>query len=111
MTYVPPRTAPMAPADAEGWFRHLVATEALRLSFTSHARERLAERGIGVEGMVRLLREGRVLRKPSAVDGLGRSKYTLEGSISEDDPRIMRIVVVAAPRSPIVRAVTVMWVE
>jgi hypothetical protein len=101
----------MAPAAAQGWFRHIAGTKALRLAYTLHARRRLTERGIGVEGIVRLLREGRVPRKPSRVDGLGRSKYTIEGPVSEDSPRVMRIVVIAAPRSPMVRVVTVMWVD
>jgi hypothetical protein len=106
-----PTTAPMPPAMAEAWFRRLVGTGALRLAFTAHARARLAERGVAVDGVMRVLAEGRVPAKPAKVDGLGRSKYAVEGPPAEDDPRVLRLVVIAAPRRPDIQLVTVMWAE
>lgn len=111
MTEDLPREAPMAPQTAENWFRRLAERGALRLSFTLHARQRLTERGVAIEGVHRLIRTGTVPVKPRRVDGLGRSKYAIEGEAGEDDPRRLRIVVIAAPRSPDVRVVTAMWVE
>jgi hypothetical protein len=106
-----PTSAPMPPAVAEGWFRRLVESGALRLAFTAHARERLAARSVAVDGVLRVLAEGRVPAKPAKVDGLGRSKYAVEGAPAEDDLRVLRIVVVAAPRRPDIQVVTVMWAE
>jgi hypothetical protein len=106
-----PREAPMSPGVAEAWFRRLAERGALRLAFTLHARERLTERGVAIDGIHRLIRTGTVPAKPKRVDGLGRSKYAIEGEVAEDDPRRLRIVVIAAPRSPDVRVVTAMWVE
>lgn len=101
----------MAPDVAEAWFRRLAERGALRLAFTLHARERLRERGVAIDGVHRLIAAGTVPVKPRRVDGLGRSKYAIEGEIGEENPRRLRIVVLAAPRSPDVRVVTAMWVE
>jgi hypothetical protein len=106
-----PREAPMAPAIAAAWFRRIAERGALRLSLTLHARRRLNERGVAIDSVHRLLRQGTVPKKPRRVDGLGRSKYWIEGEPRDDDPRRLRIVVIAAPRSPQVRVVTAMWVE
>lgn len=106
-----PRETPMSPGTAEAFFRYLVAARGLRLAYTLHARRRLRERGITADGVLRVLAEGRVMAKPRRCDGLGRSKYTLEGPVSEGGSRLLRMVVLGAPRSPMLRVVTVMWVD
>ena len=108
-----PATAPMSARQAEAFFRYLLASGRLRLDFAGHARSRLGERVLSANDVRTLLGEGRVMASPRRVDGLGRSKYTLEGGISGlagDAPATARIVVLAAPRQPLVRVLTAMRV-
>jgi len=109
-----PISAPMKAAEAEAFFRYLVASDRLRLDFARHARKRLSERGLSAIDVRRLMEEGKVMRSPKEVDRLGRSKYTLEGLIggNEEKPGIpARIVVLAAPRNPLVHVITTMRIE
>lgn len=104
----------MKAAEAEAFFRYLVASDRLRLDFARHARKRLSERGLSAIDVRRLMEEGKVMRSPREVDRLGRSKYTLEGLIGGDEekPGIpARIVVLAAPRNPLVHVITTMRIE
>lgn len=108
-----PAAAPMSARQAEAFFRYLLASERLRLDFAGHARTRLGERALSANDVRTLLGEGRVMSSPRRVDGLGRSKYTLEGGIAGLDdalPVTARIVVLAAPRQPLVRVLTAMRV-
>lgn len=108
-----PTTAPMSAKQAEDFFRYLLATERLRLDFAGHAKARFARRALSAIDVRALLASGRVMSTPRRLDGLGRSKYTLEGLILDAESGVSmkgRIVVLAAPRNPLVRVITAMWV-
>lgn len=108
-----PARAPMSARQAEAFFRYLVASDRLRLDFAAHARKRFAGRALSAIDVRALLAGGEVMATPRMVDALGRSKYTLQGVLEDEDgaKAPARIVVLAAPRSPLVRVITAMWVE
>ena len=107
-----PTHAPMTKTEAQAYFRYLVASERLRLDFAGHAKSRLSTRALTANDVRVLLAMGQVLSTPKQIDGLGRSKYTLQGDITSNEHEApARIVVLAAPRQPLVRVLTAMWVN
>ncbi|MEN0652575.1 MULTISPECIES: DUF4258 domain-containing protein [Hyphobacterium] len=97
-----------SPADATHRINECGRNDHLSISFTLHAKERMAERGLIMADLLHLLKTGFVYQEaePSSRDGL--FKYKIEGPTPNSDGRTVCAVVIPGSGCAM-KIVTVMW--
>jgi Domain of unknown function (DUF4258) len=102
---------PWSPADATHAIRGLGADSRLSLSYTSHFKERLIERGLFIGDVLFVLKNGFVFEQASPANQINFYKYKIETLTPNSNNRIVRVVAIPDPTRCWMKLVTVMWVD
>jgi Domain of unknown function (DUF4258) len=100
---------PWKSADATDAIRSMGRNASLTLSYTVHAKERLAERNLIVSDVLYVLKNGFVYQDPKPATQPALYKYEMENRTPNSNNRIVRIVVIPNPAQCGVKVITVMW--
>jgi Domain of unknown function (DUF4258) len=96
------------PAEATQRINAWAARDDLTLSYTLHAKQRLAERGLSVRDLIYLLKTGFVYDEAEPTSRDDQFKYLIEGTTPNSEGRTIRAVVIPSGECEIT-VVTVMW--
>lgn len=100
---------PMKPADATKFIRKKCGPD-LKLHWTSHAKDRLAERDLIMGDVIHVLENGFVLDEAEPATRPGTWKYRMECKTPNSGGRTVRVVVIPFSSCEI-KLVTVMWAD
>lgn len=100
---------PWKPADATNEIRRLASNE-IRLTYTDHVKERMAERELTVSDILYVLKNGFVHREAEKSTKAGFFKYRME-SHTPNSERGIGVVVIPDTVGSHIKVVTVMWLD
>lgn len=99
---------PWTPAQATHFIREIAKSTKLAISYTKHAKERMAERGLIVSDALYVLKNGFVHDEPLPSTREGYCKYAIE-SRCPNSTRAVRIIVIPDSKSSYLKIITIMW--
>lgn len=111
MTQKPPAKS-MTPAQATRFLNKISADDLFALAIREHAFERMAERGLLVDDIMHVLRQGFVHEAGEKTTRKGVFKYKVQGTTPNSDRRQIGVIVAMDETQPLIaRIITVMWVD
>ena len=99
------------PTEATNGIRRFAGEKTLALTYKLHARERMAERGLIVGDVLYVLKNGFVHEEAAPATRVGYYKYCIESRTPNSGGRQVRLVVIPDERGPLIKIVTIMWVD
>jgi hypothetical protein len=105
------RSQPWTNADATDIIRALASSQKLKLTYTQHARDRLAERDLIISDVLYVLKNGYVHDDPQPSTQEGFFKYRPQSRSPNSGNRAVKLVVVPDPIQVWIKVVTVMWAD
>ncbi|WP_442919257.1 DUF4258 domain-containing protein [Methylobacterium sp. SyP6R] len=102
---------PWKPSDATDAVRTLAKSDRLRITYTSHVRDRLEERGLTTGDARYVLKHGFVYEHPQESTQAGLYKYRVESRSPNSGSRTLCVVVIPDVTSLWMKLVTVMFVD
>ena len=102
---------PWSPADATTEINAIAQSPQLRLTYTGHSREQMAERDLIASDVMFVLRRGFVLEDGEPSTQAGLYKYCLQSRSPNSESRTVRVVAIPDAKSFWIKVVTVMWVD
>jgi hypothetical protein len=102
---------PWSAADATHAINRIAKSPQLKLSYTLHAKERLAERDLLVGDALFVLKNGFVYIEPEASTQAGLFKYQIESRTPNSNNRVVRAVAIPDEAFCQIKVVTVMWAD
>lgn len=102
---------PWSTADATIEINRMSKSATLKLSYTSHAKERLSERELLVGDALYVLKNGFVYDEPEPSTQVGLYKYKIESRTPNSNNRFVRAVVIPDEPSCHIKVVTLMWAD
>ena len=106
---MPDPQQPWKPADATLIINEIASARMCTFSYTVHARERMAERGLILSDLLFALRSGFVYSVPEESTIKGYYKYKVESQTPNSGSRSLRLVVVPDRKSCQIKVITIMW--
>lgn len=100
---------PWKSADATDAIRSMGWDAKLTLSYSEHAKERLAERDLITSDILYVLRKGFVYQDPEPATKKGLYKYKMESRTPNSNNRTVRVIIVPNPTNCGIKVITVMW--
>lgn len=100
---------PWLPAKATTEINEIAQDRMCGVARTSHAKERLDERGLIMSDVLFVLKNGYVYEdpEPSTIDGL--FKYKVEGQSPNSGSRYLGVIAIPDKSSCQIKIVTIMW--
>lgn len=113
MTETPPaKNKVLSPAKATNQLNAMSAADTFALALTTHATEQMEKRGLLVDDILHVLRQGFVYQAGEATTRAGVFKYAIEGATPNSGKRHIRaIVAMSETHKNIARIITIMWVD
>ena len=102
---------PWKPAEATNEINKLAKDQQLRITYTSHARERLVERDLTTSDALYVLKHGFVYEDPMETTQAGLFKYRVESRSPNSGSRTVRAVVIPDPARRWMKMVTIMYMD
>lgn len=104
---------PWKPAQATDEIRKLARNDRLKITYTSHIRERLAERDLTTGDVFYVLKNGFVYEHPAPSTQQGLYKYRMETKTPNSGNRTLRLVVIPDPNhnDGWMKLVTLMFID
>lgn len=99
------------PAVATNEIRVLAKSRSLTISYKSHARDRLSERGLIVSDILYVLKEGFIYDKPEPSTREGFNKYSVESRSPNSGRRLLRVIVIPDKKACFLKIISVMWAD
>lgn len=91
--------------------RKTARSQALTLTYTTHARDRIRERGLIMSDVLYVLKNGFVHVDPTESTREGYYKYYIECKCPNGGNRCVRVVVIPENEGCFLKIVTVMWLD
>lgn len=102
----------LSPAEATRLLNKMSADDAFALALTTHATEQMENRGLLVDDILHVLRQGFVYQAGEPTTRPGVFKYAIEGATPNSGKRHIRVIVaMSETQTNIARIITVMWVD
>jgi hypothetical protein len=102
---------PWSPADATKEINAVAVSDKLRITYTGHARQQMADRDLIAGDVLFVLKKGFVLEDGEPSTQAGLYKYWVQSRSPNSGNRTVRIVAIPDPRTFWIKVVTVMWVD
>ena len=102
---------PWKPADATSEIRRLGCSPRLTVTYTEHAKDRMAERDLIVGDVLFIAKRGFVYEDPQAATQAGLYKYKMECETPNSNGRAVRAIFIPDERREHIKLVTLMWVD
>ena len=109
-TYHKPN-GPWKPAKATAEIRKRARASDLKPWWTTHLKERLAERDLIIGDVLHVLKYGFVYEQPKESSRGNLFKYLIDGKSPNSGNRELRVVAIPEPDKNEIKVVTVMWVD
>lgn len=99
------------PAQATEAIREIARQERLNLSYTQHAKDRLAERNLVISDVLHVLKNGFVYADPEPATRHSYNRYKMEAKTPNSNARTVGVVVIPDKSGCMLKVVTVMWID
>lgn len=102
----------LLPAEATKLLNKMSADDAFGLALTAHATEQMEKRGLLVDDVLHVLRQGFVYQAGEPTTRPSVFKYAIEGVTPNSGQRHVRVIAaMSEEQTNIARIITVMWVD
>lgn len=100
---------PWKPGVATKHINAIASDKKLNLAITTHAKERMLERGLLMSDLLFVLKKGHVYEEPQASTVVGLCKYSVESQSPNSGARFLRVVAVPDGKACQIKIITIMW--
>jgi hypothetical protein len=102
---------PWSAADATHAINRIAKSPQLKVSYTLHAKDRLAERDLLLGDALYVLKNGFVFQEAEESTQAGLFKYKIESRTPNSNSRVVRAIAIPDEPSCQIKIVTVMWAD